>query len=345
MLDVHTHFFPRDLAPPSDGAVREGWPVVEHHGEEIRVFQRGKQVRTLSSVAWDAADRLADMDSHEVVGQVVMPTPFTFLYDADAEIAETYAKEQNDRLAELVAAGQGRLFGLGAIPLQDPESAVAEIKRLRGELGLHGVAIGTHAHRFQLHDEKLDVVFAELENSGCAVFVHPWQPLAPERSCHHGLAFGLGRAVETELAVGALLFGGVLDRHPGLRVCLAHGGAGVPALRGRLTNGWERQRSSFPADGPRRALRALWADGLTYDPGALALAEDTFGPDHLVVGSDYPFAAMESPIAASYCLAAGSLRLGGRWREATTRNALDFLGCTTAERAPFLTTTNNGDTA
>ncbi|KAA9166033.1 amidohydrolase [Amycolatopsis acidicola] len=342
MLDVHTHFFPRDLPPPSDQAVREGWPVLEAQGDQVRVFQRGKHVRTLGPSAWDAGARFEDMDRDEVVGQVVMPTPFTFLYDASAEIAGRYAREQNDRLAELIAAGQGRLFGLGAIPLQDPEAAVAEIKRLPGELGMHGVAIGTHAHRFQLHDKELDPVFAELEASGSAVFVHPWQPVAPERSCHHGLAFGLGRAIETELAVGSLLFGGVLDRHPALRICLAHGGAGVPALRGRLLNGWQRQHDAPPRDGPWQALRTLWADGLTYDPGALALAEDTFGPEHMVVGSDYPFAAMESPIAASYRLGAESLRLGGRWRDTTTRNALDFLGCTSAERARFPSTTKNG---
>ncbi|MEV0057520.1 amidohydrolase family protein [Saccharopolyspora shandongensis] len=325
MLDVHTHFFPPDLPPPSEAAAAEGWPVTATSGDTIRIFQRGKLVRTLGPNAWDAAARLRDMDREGVQAQVVMPTPFTFLYDADPEVTIRYARAQNDRLAELVTEGSGRFFGLGTIPLQQPDAAIAEARRLRHELGLHGVEIGTHAHRFQLHNEELAPVLAELAALGAAVFVHPWQPVAPHRSGHHGLAFGLGRPIETELAVGSLLFGGCLDRHPTLRICLAHGGAGIPALRGRLRNGWQRQNDRVPACDPRTALRRFWADGLTYDAGALTLAEDTFGPDRLVVGSDYPFAATESPIAASF-RQADALRMGTHWRVQTTTNALKFLG-------------------
>ncbi|PXY21562.1 amidohydrolase family protein [Prauserella flavalba] len=326
MLDVHTHFLPHDLPPPSESAVAEGWPVTEAHGEEIKVFQRGQHVRTIGSPAWDPAARIRDMDREGVVAQVVLPTPFTFLYDADPDLAARYARSQNDRLAGLVDAGEGRFFGFGTVPLQDPGAAVEEIRRIRGELGLHGVEIGTHADRYLLHDKELDAVWAELEVSGAAVFVHPWRPVAPHRSGHHGLAFGLGRPIETELAVGSLLFGGVLDRFPRLRVCLAHGGAGIPALRGRLDNGWRRQDQEFPGVRPGEALRRLWSDGLTYDARVLVLAEDTFGADRMVVGSDYPFAARETPVGAAYRDAAGDLRMGERWRDQTTRNALDFLG-------------------
>ena len=330
MFDVHMHFFPRDLPAPSDAAVEQGWPVVADKGQHIEVFQRGKLIRVLESTAWDPVARIRAMDRLGVETQLVMPTPFTFLYDADPEIAIAFAHAQNDLLAELVAAGDGRLYGLGALPLQNPAAAIAEATRLRVALGLSGVEIGTHAGNLLLHDPDLDPLFARLVELDASVFVHPWKPLEPCRTAHSGLGFGLGRPVETELAVGSLVFGGVLDRHPNLRVCLAHGGGGVPALRGRLHNGWSRQdeASRYPGGDPRQALHRLWADGLTYDPLVLALAEDTFGPEHMVVGSDFPFAAQEQSTGASYADAVerGLLRMGSAWIDRTTQNAYSFLG-------------------
>ncbi|ASR35521.1 hypothetical protein BAY61_11515 [Prauserella marina] len=330
MLDVHTHFVPRNLPPPDDDAVRQGWPVLRERAEAVDVVQRGAVIRTLTAGAWDAGARVADMDRLGVARQVVMPAPFTFLYDADERIATRYAAAQNDVLAGLVGAAPRRLLGLGALPLGHPTAALAEIRRIAAEPGLLGVVIGTHAGRHQLHDAALDPVFGALERHDLAVFVHPWQPLAAGRTAHHGLAFGLGRPVETELAVGSLVFGGVLDRHPGLRVCLAHGGAGIPSLRGRLRNGWLRRAVAdrVPATDPMEALRALWADGLTYDGMALALAEDTFGAEKMVLGTDYPFAAQESEPGASFADAAARSLLadGTRWPHRTHRNALAFLG-------------------
>ncbi|MEU3270876.1 amidohydrolase family protein [Saccharomonospora sp. NPDC006951] len=330
MLDVHTHFVPRNLPPPDDEAAGKGWPVLRERGALVDVIQRGAVVRTLTAGAWEAGARVADMDRLGVARQVVMPAPFTFLYDAGEYVATRYATEQNDVLAELVAAAPGRLLGLGTLPLAHPSAALAEIRRIAAAPGLAGVVIGTHAGALQLHDAALDPVFAAIERHDLAVFVHPWQPLAAGRTAHHGLAFGLGRPVETELAVGSLVFGGVLDRHPGLRVCLAHGGAGIPSLRGRLRNGWLRRAPAdrVPAIDPLEALRGLWADGLTYDGMALALAEDTFGADKMVLGTDYPFAAQESKPGASFDSAAARSPLAGgtEWHRRTHRNALAFLG-------------------
>lgn len=330
MLDVHTHFMPRGLSPPSDAAVGQGWPVVSQDGDRIEVHRRGELVRVLGPSAREPAARIADMDRTGVAAQVVMPTPFTLLYDADPDLGVRYARAQNDQLAELVDADRTRFRGLGALPLQDPAAAVEEVRRVTGELGLAGVEIGTHAADRQLHDPELTPVFAELERREAAVFVHPWQPLAPARTAHSGLAFGLARPVETELAVGSLVFGGVLERHPGLRICLAHGGAGIPALRGRLHNGWERADPAGrrPAQDPRLLLRTLWADGLTYDAAAYALAESTFGANRMVLGSDYPFAAQERVPGASIAEAVdlGLTRIGAGWRDRTTDNARAFLG-------------------
>ena len=330
MLDVHTHFLARGLNPPSDAAIDQGWPVVTETDERIEVRQRGVLVRVLGRSAWDPASRIENMDRDGVGTQVVMPTPFTLLHDAEPDLAIRYARAQNDQLATLVGTDRDRFRGLGALPLQHPIAAIEEAGRVVGELGLSGVEIGTHTGKHQLHDPELDPVLAELARLGAAVFVHPWRPVAPERTSHSGLAFGLARPVETELAVGSLVFGGVLERHPTLRVCLAHGGAGIPALRGRLRNGWERQDRDrrCPRQDPARLLQTLWADGLTYDAAAYALAEGTFGVERMVVGSDYPFAAQERPIATSVATAveSGIARIGTDWQARTAHNARAFLG-------------------
>ncbi|WP_060576753.1 MULTISPECIES: amidohydrolase family protein [unclassified Pseudonocardia] len=330
MLDVHTHFFPRGLPPPDDRAIGQGWPVVSEQGGRIEVRQRGELVRVLGSSARDPRSRVADMDRDGVATQVVMPTPFTFLHDADPDLGVRYARAQNEQLAELVGTDRERFRGLGALPLQDPAAAIEEARRSVTELGMAGVAIGTHTGTRQLHDPELEPVLAELERLGASVFVHPWRPVAPERTSHSGLGFGLARPVETELAVGSLVFGGVLERHPRLRICLAHGGAGIPALRGRLRNGWERQDPDRrrPRRDPLELMRTLWADSLTYDPAAYALAEDTFGVEHMVLGSDYPFAAQERPFAASVAAAdaRGIARIGPGWAARTADNGRAFLG-------------------
>lgn len=328
MLDVHTHFIAANLPPPDERAEAEGWPVVRHDGEKAEVVQRGRVARVVPAGAWDPAARLIDMDRLGAEGHVVMPTPFTFLYRAEPEIAVSFTRAQNDALVDFCAHAPERLIPLAGLPLGAPDAAVEEVERIAALPALRGVEIGTYAGERLLHDPELDPVFAALESHDLSVFVHPWAPVCPERTSHHGLAFGLGRPVETELAVGSLLFGGVLDRHPGLRICLAHGGGGLPAIRGRLQNGWERTLADVrhPVMAPREAFRRLWADGLTYDAMALALAEDTFGADRLVLGSDYPFAAQEAALGASFSAAEHLLRVGPDWPIRTTRNAHDFLG-------------------
>lgn len=328
MIDVHTHFLDPGLTAPDSTAERAGWPVCTRVGDTVEVRQAGRLVRVLGPEAWDREARIAAMDALGVDVQVVSPTPFTFLYDADPRITQAYCRAQNTALAELVTGSHGRLIALGSVPLQVPRLAVEELDRAM-DLGLHGVEIGTHAAVRQLHDPELRPFFARAEERSASLFVHPWSPAVPERSCHHGLAFGLGRSMEMQLGLSSLIFGGPLEEHPQLRVCVAHGGGGIAALRGRLHNGWSRQDadSRTPQTDPAELLRRVWADGLVYDARVLALTVETFGVNRLVVGSDFPFAAMEPVVGASFAEAArsGLLSMGHSWKEATRANALDFL--------------------
>jgi aminocarboxymuconate-semialdehyde decarboxylase len=305
IIDVHTHAVP-PVRAPSDAERAAGRPYTRDTGGTRQVLARDTVLRELGPQAWDPAARLAQMDELGVTAQVIMPAPFTFLYGLDPALAGEFATEQNDAIAAFCAADPGRLIGFASVPLQDPERAVAELRRAVLEQGLHGVEIGTNAVTLQLHDPELDPFFTAAADLNVPVFMHPGPFEHNARAVHSGLAFALARPLETELAAGSLVFGGVLERHPRLRICLAHGGGGVPAIAGRWEAGWARRTPGVRpgSASPRSLLRRLWADALTYDPHALSLAERTFGAGHLVVGTDTPFAAQESPPGAGVAEAA-----------------------------------------
>jgi aminocarboxymuconate-semialdehyde decarboxylase len=318
MIDVHTHILPSGLPVPGPAARRAGWPVLRESNGTRRVYQNDKLVRTLLPPGWDPGARLSDMDTDGVRVQVLSPIPFTFLYDAEPGIAAELAAWQNDAIAKICAELPERFAGLGTVALQDTERAVAELHRVVNELGLAGVEIGTQMAGTGLHDPVLDPFFSAAERLGAALFVHPGKPLAPERTAHNGLEFGLARPVETALAAGSLVHGGVLARHPRLRVCLAHGGGATAMLAGRWQRGWELlDRPEGLADAsPRELLHRLWVDTLTYDPAALSLAAVVFGDRHLLLGTDYPFTVAERPAGAVLSL---------HQRDLVAKNARAFL--------------------
>jgi aminocarboxymuconate-semialdehyde decarboxylase len=228
-----------------------------------------------------------------------------------------------------------RRAALGAIPLQDPDLAVAELRRLRG-LGLAGVEIGTNVLGVGLDDPSLTGFFAAAEDCAAAVFVHPVNPLAPERTTTYGLAFGLARPLETTVAAAALVYGGVLARYPALRVCLTHGGGAIAMLAGRLARGHEILPAvdGLAGHSPQELLRRMWADTLTYDPHSLPLVAQTFGLDHLVLGTDYPLAAAERPAGAALGRAVDDgLLVMPEWRAQLSANGEAFVGAQVAAQA------------
>lgn len=321
LIDVHTHALP-PLREPSQAERAGGWPEVRDADGVRRVSRGGKLVRELGPAAWDVTARVTAMDRDGVAQQVVSPAPFAFLYDAEPTLAAEFAAHLNDSIAGLCAQEPDRLLGFGSVPLQDPAVAVAELQHVVG-LGLTGVEIGSNAVTRQLHDPELEEFFAEAERLGVPLFLHPGPLDMLDRTGHNGLAFALARPVETELAIGSLAHGGVLERHPALRVCVAHGGAGVPALAGRWQAGWERRTPGVRpgSAAPRLLLARLWSDTLTYDPSTLASVASTFGLEHLVLGTDFPFTAQESPPGAAMAEAG----LVPHWQDELAANARAFL--------------------
>lgn len=300
-VDVHTHAFPPSL-PDLEAADPWGrWPGVERLTEtSARILVGGRPYRDIDDRCWSAERRVADMDAESVALQVVSPTPVTFCHDAPAAGAERLARAQNDFLAGLVAQRPDRLRALGAVPMQDPARAVAELRRCVGQLGFLGVEIGTRVGDRELGDPEFDPFFDAAAELGALVFVHPADTTLDPRLATAGVAFGAGMPTETGICGAALLVSGALARRrPGIRLCLAHGGGTLPWLLPRLDKGELIKDPDTPPDQlPSSLATSLYSDSLTYDPDSLLLAVHRYGPAHVLLGTDYPFAAREAPAGA-----------------------------------------------
>jgi aminocarboxymuconate-semialdehyde decarboxylase len=315
LVDVHTHAIGEHLPDLSGYAGR--WPSIDRVAPDAaRLLFDGAVYREIDDRCWSAERRLRDMDADGVAVQVLSPIPVTLCHDQPVDGAAVLAAAQNDALAALAARAPDRFRVLGAVPLQSPELAVAELLRCVDELGFLGVEIGTRVGDLELSDPVFAPFFDAAARCGALVLVHPVDLTLDPRLAAIGVAFGLGMPVETATAAAALLTG--RPQHPDLLLCLAHGGGALPQLLPRLDHGaWLAGRDEQrPSDRARR----LWCDSLTYDTASLRLSLLRFGVEHVVLGTDYPFAAMESP--------AGSVLSGldAALREAVGRdNAMSLL--------------------
>jgi aminocarboxymuconate-semialdehyde decarboxylase len=233
--------------------------------------------------------RLAEMDAAGVDVQVVSPSPSQYHYWADPELARTITHAVNRGIAALLAEEPSRFAGLGLVPLQHPDLLVAALDDAL-ELGMAGVEISSHAPGVELSDARLDPFWNRAAQTGAVVFLHPFGCTLDERLDRFYLSNTVGQPVENAVALSHLIFAGVLDRHPGLRIVAAHGGGYLPTYLGRADHAWlVRPDARGCADPPSSYLRRLWFDSLVHTPEALRALVAAVGADRVLLGSDYPF--------------------------------------------------------
>ncbi len=235
--------------------------------------------------------RLADMDTMGVDMQVISPSPSQYYYWAEPDLAREVVRVQNEHIAALVAQHPDRLAGLGTLALQHPALACEQLRHAVKTLGLKGVEISTSVNGRELDDPSLAPFWAEAEALGTLVFIHPFGTTLGARVNTHYLNNLIGQPLETTVALSHLIFGGVLDHHPGLKIVAAHGGGYLPTYLSRSNHGYAvrpeaRLQARHP---PAYYLRKLWFDSVVYEPLALRHLLEVVGVSQVVVGTDYPF--------------------------------------------------------
>ncbi|GHB24459.1 MULTISPECIES: amidohydrolase family protein [Streptomyces] len=248
----------------------------------------------------DVAVRLAAMDQQGVDVQLVSPSPSHYHYWADEETAEQVYRLANETTAAHCAASPKRLRGLGLVPLQHPDLAVEALDDALGH-GLLGVEISSHAPGRELSDPAYEPLWTRAEESGAVLFLHPFGCTLDERLDRWYLSNTVGQPTENAVALSHLIFSGVLDRHPGLKLIAAHGGGYLPTHIGRSDHAWSTRPDAGAgcAHLPSSYLKRLYFDSLVHDPHVLRELIRVAGADRVLLGSDFPFdMGADDPVAA-----------------------------------------------
>jgi aminocarboxymuconate-semialdehyde decarboxylase len=234
--------------------------------------------------------RFADMDAMGVDLQVMSPAPNQFNYWADPELARELVRTINEHIAELCAQHPDRLLGMGTVALQHPQLAIEQLDYSVQKLGLKGVEISSLIGGLEIADPKFERFWARCEQLGCVVFLHPLGTTLGERVRPYYLSNHLGQPLEHAIALSHMIFGGVLDRYPGLKLFAAHGGGYLASHIGRADHAWQARPDARTCQhAPSEYLKRIFFDTIVYRSSGLRHLAAEAGVSQLIVGTDYPY--------------------------------------------------------
>jgi aminocarboxymuconate-semialdehyde decarboxylase len=292
-IDIHTHIVPAEFPAYAGKHGGAHWPHMApaHDCHHKNVMIDGKNFRTVTDECWDVERRQESMARMGIARQVLSPMPELLSYWLPLEDALPLIRHVNDTIAAMVSRAPGNFIGLGSVPMQDPEVAARELERLMRD-GFRGIELGSNINGAALGDPKFDVFFAAAEELGAAVFVHALHPAGKERIVGPpGLMAYIGFPLETAYCIASLMTGGILTRHPRLRLAFSHGGGAFASILPRLTHGWTINPDFAERIGvsPYQHARRLYYDTLVYDAPTLRNLIGLFGMRQLCIGTDFPF--------------------------------------------------------
>lgn len=291
-IDIHTHIMPRIMPNWVKKFGYGDFIHLEHRNCKACMMKGDKLFREVEDNCFDERVRLVEMDKTKVDIQVLSTIPVLFNYWARPADGLETSRFLNDHIADTVASDKKRFIGLGTLPLQNVDMAIGEMERCVNELRLPGVEIGSNINGMNLGDPSLLPFFKRAEEIGCAIFVHPWEMMGEQQMQKYWLPWLVGMPAETSRAICSLIFSGVMEKFPSLRIAFAHGGGSFPFTIGRIAHGFEVRPDLVAVDNninPRNYLGKFWIDSLVHDSMALDYVLGVMGEDKVCLGSDYPF--------------------------------------------------------
>jgi aminocarboxymuconate-semialdehyde decarboxylase len=290
-IDIHCHVH----TPAAEDLVKDipgsGISPSMRWQNEASLEVNRKQAETVREQLTVIERRLADMDALGIDIQAISPSPPQYYYGIPAELGRQTARLINENIASIVAQHPDRFVGMGTVPLQDPAMAVAELDHMVGTLGLRGVEISSNVDGAELSEARFRPFFAKAEELGILVFMHPVGFTEGRRLTDHYLINVIGQPLDSTVAVHHLIFGGVLDAYPRLKLCIAHGGGYVAAYSGRMdhAHGARSDTKRVIKRRPTSYLKKLYFDTVVFTPHQLEYLVKQWGSDHVLLGTDYPY--------------------------------------------------------
>jgi aminocarboxymuconate-semialdehyde decarboxylase len=298
-IDVHTHIMPPNWEDLASRFGIKGWPWVKQRSTCAACIMLGdREFREVTDQCFAPVRRIADMDAGHMHRQLLSPIPVLFCYWASPEATAEFARIQNDFIAECVARYPDRFLGAGTVAMQAADLAIRELERI-AKLGFRAVEIGTNVMGRYLDDPQVGEVLSAAAKLNLAVFVHPWDAIGEDRMRAYYLPHMVALPADTSLAIARLIFGGVLDHLPSLRIGFAHGGGNFLPLLARFDHGFKVRREAQVniKRPPSSYVKTLYFDSITHDPEIIEFMCRRVGSDRIMLGSDYPFdMGMADPI-------------------------------------------------
>jgi aminocarboxymuconate-semialdehyde decarboxylase len=325
-IDIHNHIVPENF-PAYAGKGRDvPWPAMaEAHACHRHVMISGKVYRTVSDGSWSVPRRIEAMGEMRVARQALSPMPELLSYWLPLEDSRNLIRYLNEQIAAMIALAPARFIGLGAVPLQDEDSALRELEFVLEKLKFSGVEIASHVNGVSIGDARFEPFFAAAERAGAAIFVHALRPAGQDRIVGAFPEQAVCFPGDIALAAASMITGGIAARHPKLRIAFSHGGGALPILLPRLVRAWNavpKAKESL-AESPEVYARRFFYDALVFDAKTTRLIVERFGSSQICVGSDYPYAMADpDPLATLESAGLDAAVLAA----ITSGNARRFLG-------------------
>ncbi len=290
IVDIHAHIIVKEITKAADSS--QAWrPSVDWiEGKQLVEFG-GKTINSALREFVDVEQILIEQERAGVEVTLLSPWSSLFRYGAKLDVAIQANQIQNDAISKLVKRFQPRLAGVGTVPMQDADASVAELKRIVNELGLSGVEIGSNVNGNYLGHPDFRPFWEAAEALDAFVLIHPVSGLGGPTNREYYLWNAFANPAETALSTAHIILSGLLEEHPGLKICPVHGGGHLPYQIGRLDRAYEMRPEAQQCINrpPSFYLKQMYFDTITHSREALAYLVDLVGPDRVLMGSDYPF--------------------------------------------------------